>query len=379
MINRLPAAASVTGCLSLSIAFLLGACSANGNATAGGSAGGSISGNGGTAGVTSSDLGGSSAAGGSDIGGTSSIGAGGATSGPPSTGGTTGNAGSGGMVNTGGAKANGGAVSTGGAKATGGMIATGGSKVASGTGNTGGSKSTGGMPATGGAKATGGSPTTGGAASTSCTFPSGWAPGSPTYTTYSMPNAQTACGYNGSNNIVANIAVGANFAAIPDGSSNFANGTHCGACVQIGSAVITIVDECPTANGQNTPCANNPTGHLDLSQAAANAAGVTGDPSKTNQAAWKYIPCPVTGNVIVRLKSGNNNEFYLENEILPIASVICAGQTGSRTSYGSWHFANNVNGQSCTATDIDGRSISFTVGNTQGQDVDTGSQFPKCS
>jgi len=195
-----------------------------------------------------------------------------------------------------------------------------------------------------------------------------------------LPNAQTACGYNGNNNTIANIAVGANFAAIPDASSNFANGTRCGACVQIGSAIITIVDECPTSGGQNAPCAANLTGHLDLSVAAANAGGVKGDPSLKNQAAWKFIPCPITGNVVVRLKNGNNNEFYLENEILPIQSVTCAGSAGSRTSYGSWHFsASTVAGQSCTATDIAGRSITFTVGSTQGQDVNTGVQFPKCS
>src|ERR1700690_119081 len=143
-------------------------------------------------------------------------------------------------------------VATGGAKITGGttsMTGTGGAKV------TGGMPATGGALATGGAKATGGSPATGGTTATSCTFPSSWAPGSPTYTTYSLPNAQTACGYNGNNNTIANIAVGANFAAIPDASSNFANGNRCGACVQIGSAIITIVDECPTSGGQNAPCA----------------------------------------------------------------------------------------------------------------------------
>jgi hypothetical protein len=193
-----------------------------------------------------------------------------------------------------------------------------------------------------------------------------------------LPNAQTACGYNGSNNTIKNIVTPANFAAIPGtSSSDFNTSNRCGACVQIGSAIITIVDECPFPG--NTPCQNNPTGHLDLSQAAASAGGVKGDPSLTNQTAWKFIPCPVTGNVIVRLKSGNDNEFYIENEILPIASVNCAGQAGSRTSYGSWHFGPNVNGQSCTVTDIGGRSITVTVGNSQGQDVDSGVQFAKCN
>jgi hypothetical protein len=91
------------------------------------------------------------------------------------------------------------------------------------------------------------------------------------------------------------------------------------------------------------------------------------------------VPCPVTGNVKVRLKPGNNNEFFIENEILPIQSVTCSGQSGSRTSYGAWHFSADVNGTSCSATDIGNANITFTVGSTQGQDVDTGVQFQKCS
>jgi hypothetical protein len=195
-----------------------------------------------------------------------------------------------------------------------------------------------------------------------------------------LPNASTACGYNGSNNNISNIYNGQYFAAIPGhSSSNFDTSSRCGACVKINNTIITIVDECPYDGGQNQPCANNPKGHLDLSRAATSAAGVQGDPSKSGQASWSFVPCPVTGNVKVRLKPGNNNEFFIENEILPIQSVTCGGQTGSRTSYGAWHFSANVNGTSCSATDIGNASITFTVGNTQGQDVDTGVQFQKCS
>jgi hypothetical protein len=117
---------------------------------------------------------------------------------------------------------------------------------------------------------------------------------------------------------------------------------------------------------------------MDLSGAAASAGGVKGDPNVKGQAQWKYVPCPVTGNVIVRLKTGNSNEIFIENEILPIASVTCAGQTASRTSYGAWHFSSNIPGADCEATDVSGRTIGFKAGSTQGQDVDTGVQFPKC-
>jgi hypothetical protein len=255
------------------------------------------------------------------------------------------------------------------------VAGSGGKTGAGGTSGTGGKTGGGGTSGTGGAVGTGGS-----TAPTPCSFPSSWAPGSPTYTTYDLPNPATACGYTGSNNNITNIAVGANYAAIPGQSpSNFDTSGRCGACVQIGSAIITIVDECPyDAASNNQPCANNHSGHLDLSSAAASAAGVKGDPSLKNQSAWKFIPCPVKGNVVVRLKPGNNNEMYIENMILPIEAVTCGGQTGSRTSYGAWHFGGNIPGASCDLTDIAGRKITVTAGSTQGQNVDTGTQFPKC-
>jgi len=239
----------------------------------------------------------------------------------------------------------------------------------------GGVQGSGGMPGTGG-----GIPGMGGnAAPTACSFPSSWTQGSATYTTYTLPNAITACGYNGNNNTIKNIVTPANFAAIPGtSSSDFNTSNRCGACIQIGNAIVTVVDECPYDGSNNPPCKANPTGHMDLSNAAASAGGVKGDPNVHGQAQWKYIPCPVTGNVIVRLKTGNSNEMFIENIVLPIASVTCGGQTGSRTSYGAWHFAGNIPGATCDITDIAGRKITVAAGSTQGQDVDTKVQFPKC-
>jgi hypothetical protein len=214
---------------------------------------------------------------------------------------------------------------------------------------------------------------------TTCTFPSNWNPGSATYTNYDLPNSTTACGYGGSNNNIKNIAVAGNYAAIPGkSSSDFDTSNRCGACVQIGNAIITIVDECPYDGSNNPPCKSNPTGHLDLSKNATSAANVKPDPNVHGQAQWKYIPCPVQGNVKVRLKSGNSNEIFIENVILAITGVTCDGQTASRTSYGAWHFNSNVPGASCEVTDLAGRKINVTVGNSQGQDVDSGAQFPKC-
>jgi hypothetical protein len=248
-----------------------------------------------------------------------------------------------------------------------------------GAGGRGGGTSAGGGSA-GGNTGNGGVTGTGGATVTACTFPSSWTVGSPTYTTYDLPNPATACGYTGSNNNITNIAVSANYAAIPGASpTNFDTSSRCGACVKIGNAIVTIVDECPyDAASNNAPCAANPTGHLDLSSAAAGAAGVKGDPALKNQNAWKFIPCPITTNVVVRLKNGNNNEMYIENMILPLAAVTCGSQTGSRTNYGAWHFGADIPGASCDLTDIAGRKITVTAGSSPGQNVDTGKQFPKC-
>lgn len=216
-------------------------------------------------------------------------------------------------------------------------------------------------------------------APTTCTFPSSWNPGQATYTTYTMPNPISGCGYNVSNNNVKNIVNPANFAAIPGVSStDFNTKDRCGACIQIGNAIITIVDECPYDGNNNPPCKANPNGHMDISNAAAGAGNVKGDPNVRGQTQWKYVPCPVNGNVIVRLKKGNNNEIFIENEIMPIAAVTCDGQTASRTSYGAWHFGANIPGATCEVTDIAGRKIGITVGSTQDQDVDTKVQFPKC-
>ena len=237
---------------------------------------------------------------------------------------------------------------------------------------------TGGKPGTGGSPGTGGLVGTGGNnAPTPCTFPASWKPGNATYTTYSLPNPITACGYEGSNNTIKNIVNGGNFAAIPGNTSeDFQTRDRCGACVKIGNAIITIVDECP--NDSNPPCRANPGGHLDLSNAGAGAAGVRGDPNVYGQNPWNFVPCPVNGNVIVRLKQGNNNEMFIENVILPIKAVTCSGLEGSRTFYGAWHFSQNIPGAMCEVTDLAGRKLAVKAGTTQGQNVDTGLQFPKC-
>jgi hypothetical protein len=352
----------------LVVGVAVGACNGNGGSSAASGGSESTSNDGGSTAKTDSSEGGSNQTSGSTTlseGGTESAAGSSATGGTSETAGTA----SGGSEGAGaGGDTEGGSTAAGG-KAAGGSNARGGTTAAAGAGG----DTEGGSTAAGGA-ATGGA-ATGGATATPCSFTTFSNPGNATYTVYDLPNPITACGYKGSNNQINNIVNPGYFAAIPGNTSqDFNTSNRCGACVQIGNAIVTIVDECP--NDSNPPCKANPSGHLDLARAAASAAGVQGDPNKYGQNPWKYVPCPINGNVMVRLKQ--DNEIFIENQILPIASVTCGSQTGSRAFYGAWHFTSNVKGQGCTATDIAGRTVPFTVGTVQDQDVDTGVQFPKC-
>ncbi len=345
-------------------------------------------------------LAGTSTGGATGTGGTT---ASGGTGGTPGAGGTTGtgggnetgSAGRGGTTGTGGNGTSGGA-GRGGTTGTGGN-GTSGSAGRGGTTGTGGNGA--GGTATGGATGTGGSATggalgTGGVTSTACSLTNHSGSGSFTYYWFGQGTAKdgsgyrTACGYYGTESgmvdTVQNIAMSSPasntyFAAIP-GQNGFDSKSNCGACVQItgqnGKQVIaTIIDECPYgSDGSNSACAANPSGHLDLSYNVFNQLGYsTGNPSGTN---WKFVPCPVTGNIVVRVKPNNPNEIFIENTILAITGV----QGASRTSYGTWHFGSNLSsGQSLQLTDAANRTLSVQLSSTsQGQNQDTGKQFPAC-
>jgi hypothetical protein len=245
-----------------------------------------------------------------------------------------------------------------------------------------------------GSPGAGGSTGAAGSAPTACNLPNHSGNGSFTNysfsqgTYYEMDNKlyRTACGYAGTGNpdTVQNIAnkspaKNTYFAAIP-GKNDFDTKDHCGECVLItgqnGKQIIaTIIDECPYGSGgQNGPCASNPSGHLDLSVDAFNQLGYpTGNPSGTN---WKYVPCPVTGNLVARVKPSNPNELFIENTILNITAV----EGATRQSYGAWHFNSNLSeGQQLKLTDQANRTVTITLTSTaQGQNQDTGVQFPGC-
>jgi hypothetical protein len=244
----------------------------------------------------------------------------------------------------------------------------------------------------GGSTGTGGSPT-----ATSCGTLKPSASGNGEFTHYNFGQGtakgelgmyQTACGYLGSESgqtdTVMNIANGGMakntyFAAIPgNSSSDFNTRNYCGACVQItngGKTIIaTIIDECP--EDSNPVCKQNASGELDLSVDAFNALGfANGNPSGTS---WKAVPCPITTNVVVRIKQ--SNEAYIEGSILAITGVSGPGGNASKTSYGSWHFNSNIgSGSQLTLTDAAGRTLQVTLSSgATDQNQDTGKQFPAC-
>ncbi len=320
---------------------------------------------------------------------------GGATTGAGGTTGAAGTTGAGGKAGSGGASggASGGtsaAVSGGKAGTMGVAGTTGAAGVRGAAGTTGAAGTAGAAGAKGAAGTTGAAGTSGG---TQCMLPWSANSGSGSFTWYYFGQGsfkddlgyRTACGYIGQepsgqdSDTIVNIATPGYFAAVP-GSGNFSTVDHCGACAQITngskSVIVTVVDECPVSS--NPVCANNPNGHLDLSRPAFNALGFSvGNPTGTT---WKYVACPVSGGVVVRVKEGNANQVYIENVVLPIAKVTESGTSATHLSYGAWQLPSNAAvGQTLTLTDASGRVTNVQIASTSfSSNVSTGTQEPLC-
>jgi hypothetical protein len=266
-----------------------------------------------------------------------------------------------------------------------------------GTGGSGGASGSGGAGGSAGTSGSGGmSGSSGSAGSTACSITGSPNPGQATLTWYHFSQGTyqengsyvTACGYRGTASgtvdtvqNVANTSPASNthFVAIPGNSpTDFTNKHYCGGCVEIsngGNRVIaTVIDQCPISS--NPLCQQ--AGHLDVSKTAFDKLGYSvGNPSG---ATWRFVPCPVSGNVVVRIKSGNTDQLYIENTILPIKSVTMNGQAATRLEYGAWDLPGNAAGATLTLTDFSNRTITVSVpgGAAALQNVDTGVQFPAC-
>ncbi len=231
---------------------------------------------------------------------------------------------------------------------------------------------------------------------TACTLPPSPNPGSGSFTNYWFGQGSykegdhyaLACGFHGyepsgqGSDKIDNISTPQYFFAIPGNStSDFNTVDMCGACVEVtgsnGKKIVgTITDECP--NDINAPCKANPKGHLDVSYPAFSQLGFSvGNPTGTT---WKYVKCPVTGNLIVRMKPNNADQIYIENTILPIKDVMVGSNSATHLTYGAWKLTRRADGATITIVDYSDRTVKLTLPATMtaDQDYNTGVQFPEC-
>ncbi|HOX53245.1 MAG TPA: hypothetical protein PKY05_17320, partial [Fibrobacteria bacterium] len=231
---------------------------------------------------------------------------------------------------------------------------------------------------------------------TACTLPPSPNPGSGSFTNYWFGQGSykegdhyaLACGFHGyepsgqGSDKIDNISTPQYFVAIPGNStSDFHTVGMCGACVELTGAngkkiVATVTDECP--NDINAPCKSNPNGHLDVSYPAFSQLGYSvGNPSGTT---WKYVKCPVTGSLIVRMKPGNADQIYIENTILPIKDVMVGSNSATHLTYGAWQISRRAEGATITIIDYSDRKVRLTLPTTLKADenYNTGVQFPAC-
>jgi expansin len=319
---------------------------------------------------------------------------GGSGSGGVATGGVTGqggtptggahDSGGGGGAVTGGGRTGGGA-STGGA-ATGG-VSTGGAAaggVSTGGAATGGT-STGGA-ATGGAATGGGS--TGGDPNTPCDFGS-----LTTYednnasATYYDPEKEVNCSFPVDGSNVEHVYTGDGAFTVAMGPSEYGGSAICGACLEVtrddgARVVVTATDQCPGCQP----------GHIDLSRAAFLEIGTitegylgTANGGAVGLLSWKYVPCPVQGNIIIALKEPTNdgwNEFMVENVRLPVAKLEAKWDTtwvtGTRQTYNYFNVGERLSFPlRIRVTSVAGDAVDGVIAGGQVEEELDG-QFPAC-
>lgn len=281
------------------------------------------------------------------------------------------------------------------------------SKPSGGSQATGGSKSSGSSQSSGGTKANGGaassseskggstaSSTTAPPPTPSCKLPAGHnGNASLTWYTLSQGTATVNCSYPtnvGSESVSYVVNSGKYFAAM--NTSEYSTAAACGACVEVTrdgnkTVVVTIADQCPI--GSNPKCK---AGHIDLAKPAFLTLGSesegylgTGNGGMAGSISWKYVACPVTGNVHVLLKEPSNagwNEFLVANHVYQItkfeAQVADQWVVGTRKEYNYFNVGDRVYfPMKVRITDINGSVVEGTVKSGVG-DQDLGVQFPTC-
>ncbi len=217
--------------------------------------------------------------------------------------------------------------------------------------------------------------------------------GSVTYYTFAMGTTLVNCSYAthvGSPDTVDFVATnsGQYFAAI--NTSDYNTAATCGACIEVTrdgnrKVTVTVVDQCPIAT--NPKCK---AGHLDLSRAAFQQIGNTGNEGylgtgnggDVGSISWKYVPCTPNGNVHLKLKEPTNqfwNEVLVENASYAINKVEVlvngAWVNAVRGAHNYWQppegIFGNVLPYRVRVTDINGTVLETTV-DLEAGDQDTG-------
>jgi expansin (peptidoglycan-binding protein) len=92
------------------------------------------------------------------------------------------------------------------------------------------------------------------------------------------------------------------------------------------------------------------------------ASGQSNTGGDLSGGSWKYVACPVTGDIVIHFNNGYTGQIYIQNMIYPLASASANGQPLTRSTYGYWSgSANDLRGASLTVTDVEGHTVTGTV------------------
>jgi expansin (peptidoglycan-binding protein) len=174
--------------------------------------------------------------------------------------------------------------------------------------------------------------------------------------------------------------------------ARYNNGTDCGACIEATNGAnkktFIVVDECPS---NSTRCDSME--HLDMDTAGFQAIGGNGT---IENLPWRYIPCPVQGNVQLYIPSDaqkfnapvgvRNHRYRIKSfEIVDgtTRKAVTRGATGDNvwvldSTFPPGSVGGILSPFRIRITDIYGHWIESKVTLMPGQSIDMGLQFPTC-
>lgn len=177
-----------------------------------------------------------------------------------------------------------------------------------------------------------------------------------------------------------------NYAAI--NSEQWDELANCGRCAEVScaddkcadqstSVVVQILDQCPECKY----------GDLDLSPTVFET--ITGSSPARYAIKWKFVDCPIAGNVNVCLKSGSNAYWTAVQPANVRTGVASLSINGAATTMLGSAYYYLLDGQSTSQTDLSsvtvsitdvyGQTIEETVSLSDGECTEGSSQFPASS